>query len=97
MDLALQLKDKKLGGKRKLRLDRCKVSIAEGGKPTNKNDKKGGKGSRKPTKKVNETLPASAYEGTRATKEDTSVKPKKHRIRARTIAYKQNKSKSNKN
>jgi len=108
VDLALELKDKKLGGKRKLRLDRCKVSVAEGGKPSRPVDKKkGGNGKgkgkggpvRKATnsRKVNEQLSASAFEGTRATKDDKSiVKPKKHRIRARTIAYKQTKGKGKK-
>jgi hypothetical protein len=107
----LQLKDKKLDGKRKLRLDRCKVSVAEGGKPSlpiNKKgakDTKGAKGSlgvkggkvRKITnsKAVNSQLNASAFEGTRATKEDKSTtQRKKHRIRARTIAYKQKKPKA---
>lgn len=104
-----------MGGKRKLRLDRCKVSVAEGGKPSKPVDKKGGKGqggkgqggkgqggkgsSRRPinSKEVNAQLSASAFEGTRATKDDKSiVKPKKHRIRARTIAYKQKKVKGNK-
>ncbi|KAG2180995.1 hypothetical protein INT43_008577 [Umbelopsis isabellina] len=116
VDLALQLKDKKFGGKRKLRLDRCKLSVSEGGKPSNMNDKRGGKGAKgangangakgarssngqqnsKPQRKftnsknTNENLSASAFEGTRATKDDKSAhKPKKHRIRARTIAYKQ--------
>ncbi|KAG2176566.1 hypothetical protein INT44_007229 [Umbelopsis vinacea] len=114
VDLALQLKDKKLGGKRKLRLDRCKVSVAEGGKPSVPSAKKGAKGAkggakgamgvkggkvRKITnsKEVNSQLSASAFEGTRATKDDkTAVKPKKHRIRARTIAYKQKSTKGKK-
>jgi hypothetical protein len=107
----LQLKDKKFGEKKKkLRLDRCKLSVSEGGKRSNVYDKKGdkgakgakgaqgtkgangGKGQRKFTnsKNTNENLSASAFEGTRATKDDkTTHKPKKHRIRARTIAYKQ--------
>jgi hypothetical protein len=109
----LQLKDKKLGGKRKLRLDRCKVSVAEGGKPSVPAAKKGAKGAkgakgsmgvkggkvRKVTnsKQDNSQLSASAFEGTRATKEDKTVaKPKKHRIRARTIAYKQKGTKGKK-
>lgn len=89
------------------------MSVAEGGKPSVPSAKKGAKGAkgakgsmgakggkvRKITnsKQVNSQLSASAFEGTRATKEDKTVtKPKKHRIRARTIAYKQKTTKGKK-
>ncbi|KAF7725515.1 hypothetical protein EC973_009545 [Apophysomyces ossiformis] len=73
VDLALALEDKKLAGKHKIRIQRCKVPVSEGGersKPAIK--KKSGrvvKGSKK-SKSSKVTGPIKRYEGTRATKED---------------------------
>ncbi|KAG0166992.1 Nucleolar protein 12 [Apophysomyces sp. BC1034] len=80
VDLALALEDKRLGGKHKIRVQRCKLSVSEGGQRSKPPSKKSGRGD-KPSKKRQSgknTAALKRYEGTRATKNDrTKVKFKK--------------------
>lgn len=70
VESALALTDKKFRDKTKIRINRCKIPVSEGGIREQK--KKGKKQSRKPAAKSGKSgkLTPKRFEGTRATKDD---------------------------
>ncbi|KAG0745801.1 hypothetical protein G6F57_008581 [Rhizopus arrhizus] len=82
--------EKKFRNKTKIRVQRCKIPVSEGGVPDKKPKKKGGKKmpAKKPSGKSGKPLPApKRFEGTRATKDDGSkfklIKTSKKKVLAK--------------
>lgn len=72
VDAALALTDKKFRNKTKIRIQRCKIPVSEGGtRDVKKKGKKNNAQNRKPSGKSGKLIPSpKRLEGTRATKDD---------------------------